>query len=151
MLASNNLIDTLKDEILNSKQLTTKTSTTLLEITDAQLAAKAGKLISSINSENFKKITLGILSNCTTGNYQYLLSAKLAGIGVQARNYLNPYGMFDISLATADFAGGDQLDIVTCLIDESYFIPTDWEAVDIKKLENHLEVQLKALQNNILS
>jgi FkbH-like protein len=121
----------------------------LLQLDDPRTALKAGKLLARLTEpegEALRPLRIGILATCTIGPYEHLLRTTLFGAGVLPTVEPGPYGMFEISLATAAFAEHGAPDLVSCLLDESYFLPEDWDPTDIPALEEHLATRVGDLR-----
>ena len=74
-----------------------------------------------------------------------MLLAGLVAAGALPAIECGPYGMFELSLASCDFASDGDPDVVTCLMDESYFLPGDWNALDTDALDRHVQRRLEDL------
>jgi FkbH-like protein len=91
------------------------------------------------------------LATCTIGAYDNLLRATLVGGGVLPAIEPKAYGTFEMSLATARLAAGDDPDFLALLIDESYFLPRDWDAADAPGLIGYIQARLETLRNLVAS
>jgi FkbH-like protein len=142
----------LRDAAARGEPPDAPTRAALLAVTDAPRAIAAGKLVAGLPAGGArpKTIDVTVLANCTTGNYPHLLAARLAGIGVQARVHVHPYGGFEMALATGR-VDGDAPELVACLIDEAYFLPEDWDPADIDGLAAHLAARADTLRAQVLA
>ncbi|MBZ5790686.1 HAD-IIIC family phosphatase [Burkholderia contaminans] len=152
MNVSTDWMAALRDAAMRGEPPDAPTRAALLGVTDALRAIAAGKLVAGLpaGGPRPKTIDVTVLANCTTGNYPHLLAARLAGIGVQARVHVNPYGGFEMALATGRLDGSDP-DLVTCLIDEAYFMPEDWNPADADGLAAHLASRADTLRAQVLA
>ena len=57
-----------------------------------------------------EKLHIGVLANCTPGKLGSYLGEQMLQLNVPTEIHVNPYGSFELSLATAHFEGGDLLE-----------------------------------------
>ncbi|MFI1304803.1 HAD-IIIC family phosphatase [Streptomyces sioyaensis] len=150
------MTDTIETDLLALLRETTGAGTPpgpavrseLLQLDDPKTALRAGKILEGLPPEGgeLRPVRVGILATCTIGSYPHLLRTALVGTGALPTLEPGTYGMFEISLATAAFAENGDPDVVSCLLDESYFLPEEWDATDVPALEEHLATRLADLR-----
>ncbi|MFL6136660.1 MAG: HAD-IIIC family phosphatase [Frankiaceae bacterium] len=120
----------------------------LVEETDPAVLRKAGRLLAKLRPEDgeLRPVRVGIVASCTVGSFQHLLHAALIGAGTLPTLEQADYGAFEMTLATASFTANGDPDVVACLLDETYFLPADWSAIDVDALGKHVEGRLDDLR-----
>src|SRR5918992_1263457 len=120
----------------------------LAEHDDPAVLRQAGRLLarSPIADRALPAIRVAILATGTIGPYEHLLRACLAGGGFRPEIAPGDYGAFEVTLATAGHPGDAPPDLVATVLDESYFLPRDWDADDLDGLEKHVETRLADFQ-----
>jgi FkbH-like protein len=116
---------------------------------DPALLRRAGKALTDLATgsvdvaDELRPVRVAVLATCTIGPYEQLLRATLVGAGLLPTIEPGRYGGFEPALGTAEF--GDP-DVVSCLLDESYFLPGDWDPTDVTALGEHIGRRLDDLR-----
>ncbi|GAA2561163.1 HAD-IIIC family phosphatase [Winogradskya consettensis] len=119
---------------------------TLLESTDPVLLRKAGKQLRKLPADpDLRQVTVAVLATSTVGPYRDLLTSALVGAGMWPAIDPGEYGTFEITLASGRFTTGADPDLVSLLMDESFFLPADWSPTDVPALAAHVEGRLHEL------
>jgi len=114
---------------------------------DPMLMRRAGRVLAGLappadGPDDLRPLRVAVLATCTVGPLEHLLHATLLGAGARPTVELGEYGAFELTLATP---GRTAADLVVCLLDESYFLPARWSAVDVDAIDAHLERRLADL------
>ena len=114
---------------------------------DPMLMRRAGRVLTGLappadGPDELRPLRVAVLATCTVGPLEHLLHATLLGAGARPTVELGEYGAFELTLATP---GRTATDLVVCLLDESYFLPARWSAVDVDTIDAHLERRLADL------
>ncbi|TDP94050.1 HAD-IIIC family phosphatase [Labedaea rhizosphaerae] len=122
--------------------------TALLRCDDPLVLRKAAKTLAKLPLDNgLRAAKVCIQATCTIGSFAPLLRAQLVGAGIAPELESGPYGRFELTMATADFS---EHDVVACLLDESYFLPDEWDTLDPAGLGKHVRARLEELRGILL-
>lgn len=123
----------------------------LTEVDDPAIARSAGRILAGLPPEtaDLRPVRVTVLATGTIGPFEHLLRASLVAVGAHPTLELGDYGAFELSLAGGDFDSA--LDAVACLIDDGYFLPRDWSAVDPAALAEHLQDRFAELRALVLA
>jgi FkbH-like protein len=123
----------------------------LLTAEDPATIRQAGRLLAKARPAGgeLRPARVTIAATCTVGSFPYLLRAALVGAGAAADLSTTGYGTFDVSLGTAAFAADGDPDLVACLLDAEYFLPSGWSAVGLDALGDYVESRLAGLRELI--
>lgn len=151
--ANQDLLDELRSAVAERRVPDPRARQALASLTDPALMRKAGRLLAGLEprEDSLRRARIAILATCTIGAYDNLLRATLVGGGVLPAIEPKAYGTFEMSLATASLAAGDNPDILALLIDESYFLPRDWDAADAPGLIGYIQARLETFGNLVAS
>lgn len=116
----------------------------LVGLQDPALARKAGRLLDGLRpvDTELQPVRVAVLASCTVGSFEHLLRAGLVGIGAMPTITPGDYGNFELALASGAFRQDGDPDLVACLLEESYFLPHDWDGADVAGLTGHLQLRL---------
>jgi FkbH-like protein len=122
----------------------------LLELTDPALARKLGRLLAALEVTGIElaPVRLHILATCTVGPFEPLLRASLVGVGALPTISVGAYGNFELALATGAF-GDEEPDLISCLLDDSYFLPADFDGADVQSVTEHIAARGQELRSLI--
>jgi FkbH-like protein len=141
----------------------------LAELTDPALVRQAGRILTGLTARagadrtrtdptgtdpagtdpagaGLRPVRIAALATFTLGSFPYLLTARLVGAGMLPTIEPGDYGAFELSLASASFAEGGDPDLVACLLDDTFFLPADWDAADTDSIGKHLGARLEELR-----
>lgn len=123
----------------------------LAELEDPATVRRAGHILADLPpvGPDLRPIRVAVLATCTIGPFEPLLRAALIATGTQPTLLLGAYGTFDLSLAAGEIDGAP--DVVTCLLDDGYFLPREWSAVDPAGLAAHVAARFADLRGLILA
>ncbi|GAA2463860.1 HAD-IIIC family phosphatase [Winogradskya humida] len=123
---------------------------TLLESTDPVLSRKAGRQLRKLPADpELRPVTVAVLATCTVGPYRDLLTSALVGAGMWPSIDEGAYGSFEMTLASGRFTTGGEPDLVSLLMDESFFLPADWSPAAVPALAAYVEGRLHTLRELI--
>jgi FkbH-like protein len=153
MNAGQALLDELQSAVDDRRAPGPATRHALVSMADPAVMRKAGRLLAGLEpgEESLRGARVAIVATCTIGAYESLLRAALVGAGVLPVIEPAAYGAFEMSLATAGFAASGDPDVVALLMDESYFLPRDWDAADEAVLTEYLLARLEAFRSLVAS
>jgi FkbH-like protein len=135
---------------------------------DPATLRRAGKVLADLRPEDaetdgdgLRPVRVAVLATCTIGPYEQLLRATLVAAGLLPTVEPGRYGMFEMALGTAVFAtrnddtqnddAQNDPDVVSCLLDESYFLPDDWDPTDVAGVGEHIAARLGDLRDQLAS
>ncbi|MFE5568268.1 HAD-IIIC family phosphatase [Amycolatopsis japonica] len=123
----------------------------LSEVEDPATMRRAGHVLADLPSvvPDLRPIKVTVLATCTIGPFEHLLRAAMVAVGAQPTLLLGDYGTFELTLAAGEIDGSP--DLVACLMDERYFLPREWSAVDTEDLAAHIEARFAELRGAILA
>jgi len=136
------LLDNLRAAVADGRAPGVTDRDALSRVKDPLVLRKAGKILAKLDTADLPPVRVAVLATCTIGPFQQILQACLVGAGALPTIEPGPYGMFELTLATGGF--GDP-DFVVCLLEESYFLAADWDAVDVDGFGRHVEKRLADL------
>jgi FkbH-like protein len=147
------LLDELRSAVSDRREPGPAARHALAGMADPVVMRKAGRLLARLEprGESLPRVRVAIAATCTIGAYENLLRAAVTGAGVLPVIEPGAYASFEMSLATAGFAGHGDPDIVALLIDESYFLPRDWDGGDAAALVRYLQTRLAAFRSLLAS
>src|ERR1700712_4646260 len=142
------LIDALRVAVKENTAPGPELRAALARIDDPAVLRRAGKALSGLSTDDdgLRPVRVAVLATCTIGPYEQLLQAELVAAGMLPRVEPGRYGMFEMSLGTAEFAQEGDPDVVSCLLDESYFLPDEWDPADVTGLGEHVSARLDDLR-----
>jgi FkbH-like protein len=125
----------------------------LAEVDDPATVRRAGRILADAAPDGLtlRPARIAVLATCTIGPFEPLLRASLVAAGIRPTLVFGDYRAFELSLTTGAFAAGDDPDVVACLMDEGFFLPRDWTAVDPAGLADHLDARLAELCGLIMA
>lgn len=136
----------------------------LLALDDPAAARKAGRLLARLTTDGgeLRPVRIAILATYTIGSFEPLLRASLVGAGALPTIVAGEYGSFGMTLAAGQLAGhgghgdgghgdgdhrdGGDPDVVVLLMDETYFLPRDWDAVQLDALGDYVTARAEELR-----
>jgi FkbH-like protein len=120
---------------------------------DAAAVRRAGRVLTDLPpvGGELRPVRVAMLATCTIGPFEHILRASLVAVGAQPTLVPGDYGAFELSLASGAFTTGGDPDLVVCLTDERYFLPSEWSPVDPAALAAHLEARLADLRGLVLA
>ncbi|NUT92841.1 MAG: HAD-IIIC family phosphatase [Saccharothrix sp.] len=143
------LLESLRAAVAQGRAPAPADLTRLARVSDPLVLRKAGKLLARLDdAEDLRPLRVAVLATCTIGPYEQILRASLVSAGLLPDLVPGAYGAFELALATDPFAG---VDLVSVLLDESYFLPGDWAATDVDGLAAHLDARLSDLRGLVFS
>ncbi|HEX6523998.1 MAG TPA: HAD-IIIC family phosphatase [Streptosporangiaceae bacterium] len=147
------LLDDVRSAVAGRRVPGPEARQALATMTDPAVMRRAGRLLVGLDPEecSLPEVRVAIVATCTIGAYENLLRAALVGGGVLPVIKPGVYGTFEMSIATAAFAEDGDPDIVALLIDESYFLPRDWDAADEAVLTGYLRARLETFGSLVAS
>jgi FkbH-like protein len=153
MSAEQTLLDDLRSAVGDRRVPGPTARQALVSTADPGVMRRAGRLLANLEpwEESLPRGRVAIVATCTIGAFENLLRATLVGGGVLPLIEPAAYGTFEMSLLTAGFAEDGDPDIVVLLIDESYFLPRDWDAADGAALALYLQARLEAFRSLVAS
>jgi FkbH-like protein len=123
----------------------------LAEVEDPATVRRAGRILADLppDGPDLRPVRVAVLATCTIGPFEHLLRARLVATGTRPTLIIGDYGTFDLSLAAGEIDGAP--DVVTCLLDERYFLPREWSAADPAGLAAHVTARFADLRGLILA
>jgi FkbH-like protein len=142
------LLDTLREAVRDGRAPDAEARAALAQVTDPAVLRRAGKTLAGLGSDvpGLRPFRVAVLCTGTIGPYEPILRATLVGAGLLPSIEPGRYKMFEMSLGSAEF--GDP-DLVSCLLDESYFLPSQWSATDIEGLGEYVAQRLLSLRSTL--
>jgi FkbH-like protein len=148
MTDTRELVDALKKAVDTNSAPGPDILAALARTDDPAVLRRAGKALAKLETDDLRAVRVAVLATCTIGPYEQLLRATLVGAGLLPTIEPGRYGMFEMALGSAEF--GDP-DVVSCLLDESYFLPDDWDPTDVDALGEHIGQRLDDLRGLLTS
>jgi FkbH-like protein len=134
MMNDKDLLSNVAEQVAAGQAPSREVRTALGALTDPMLARRAGRLLADVApGTELRPVRLGVLATCTVGPLTDLLRTAVVGVGALPEISLGEYGSFEMSLATGQFAADDP-DVLLLLLDDSYFLPGDFDAADVASL-----------------
>jgi FkbH-like protein len=145
------LLDDLREAVAGQAAPAPAVRRRLAQVEDPAAVRRAGRVLAGLPAAtpDLRPVSLAVLATCTIGPFEHLLRAALVATGVQPALHLGDYGTFDLTLAAGELDGSP--DVVTCLLDERYFLPREWSATDPDGLAAHLEDRFADLRGLLLA
>ena len=136
MINDKDLLSVLAEQVAAAQAPSRDVRTALAALTDPMVARRAGRLLKDLQPTGgeLRPVRLGVLATCTVGPLTELLHTALVGVGAWADIALGDYGNFEMSLAAGQFAADGDPDLLCLLLDDSYFLPGDFDAADVASL-----------------
>jgi FkbH-like protein len=135
MINDQDLLSAVAEQVAAGQAPSRQVRTALGALTDPMLARRAGRLLAGIPpaGSELRPVRLGVLATCTVGPLTDLLRTAVVGVGALPEISLGEYGSFELSLATGQFPDSNP-DVLLLLLDDSYFLPGDFDAADLTGL-----------------
>jgi FkbH-like protein len=132
MINDKDLLSTVAEQVTAGQPPSRQVRAALGALTDPMLARRAGRLLADVPpaGTELRPVRLGVLATCTVGPLTDLLRTAVVGVGALPEISLGEYGSFEMSLATGQFAADSNPDVLLLLLDDSYFLPGDFDAAD---------------------
>lgn len=133
MTNDKDLLSILAEQVAAGQAPSRDVRAALAALTDPMPARRAGRLLQDLKpaGTELRAIRIGMLATCTVGPLTELLRTAVVGVGALPEIELGDYGNFEMSLAAGQF--GDP-DVLVLLLDDSYFLPRDFDASDVTSL-----------------
>ena len=151
------LLDLLRAAVRDGRAPEPAIRGALAGVDDPVLMRKAGTVLAGLppDTTGLPTMRIAVLATFTVGPFEQLLRAAMVGAGALPAIATAGYRALDLTLATGGFGdpfgdGGDP-DLVACLLDESYFLPGDWNAVDAAGLAASIEQRFGDLRGLVVS
>jgi FkbH-like protein len=147
------LLDELRRAVDGRRTPAAPVRRSLAALDDPVLARTAGRILARLEPDDGQlvPVRLAVLATCTVGPFEHLLRAGLVGVGVLPALEPAGYGSFDLTLSSGAFSGGDDPDVVACLVDGSRFLPGDWHGADVEALAKHVAARAEEFRSLIVS
>lgn len=125
----------------------------LAAVTDPHLLQRIGQTLAGLDGDlpGRPTVRVAVLGTSTTGGYEPMLRAALAAAGVAPVITAGDYNALERSLATRQYPGDGDPDVVSCVLDSSYFLPGDWDPLAVDDLGQHLQDRLAGLRDLLLA
>ncbi len=145
MTNSSTLLEAVRSAVDERRTPATDVRVSLAQLPDPSLARKVGRLLGGLQPEDagLAPVTLALLATCTVGPFEPLLRTSLVGAGTLPAISVGDYGRFELSLASGSFAIDGDPDVLTCLMEESFFLPADWSGGDIEAVTAHIQARVE--------
>ena len=133
MTNDKDLLSILAEQVAAGQAPSRDVRAALAALTDPMPARRAGRLLQDLKpaGTELRAVRIGMLATCTVGPLTELLRTAVVGVGALPEIELGDYGNFEMSLAAGQF--GDP-DVLVLLLDDSYFLPRDFDASDVTSL-----------------
>lgn len=133
MMNDKDLLSAVAEQVAAGQAPSRDVRSALAALTDPMPARRAGRLLQDLQAAGteLRPVRLGVLATCTVGPLTELLRTAVVGVGAVPEIELGDYGNFEMSLAAGQF--GDP-DVLLLLLDDSYFLPRDFDASDVTSL-----------------
>ncbi|MEV7735460.1 HAD-IIIC family phosphatase [Streptomyces sp. NPDC088921] len=152
--AAADLIPRLREAVADGTPPGPRLRTALLECDEPARLQRAGRVLEKFtpapDRTSAHEIHVLLLATCTPGSYPDLLRAALFGAGAVARVESGPYGSFEMTLGSGEYAVEGGPDLVSCLLDDAYFLPDDWSAQDVHGVGEYIHARLDELRDLVL-
>ncbi|MBV9823132.1 MAG: HAD-IIIC family phosphatase, partial [Actinobacteria bacterium] len=114
---------------------------------------KLGRLLADLQptDDGLRPVRLSVLATCTVGPFEPLLRTGLVAVGALPSITVGDYGSFEFSLASGAFAADGEPDVLACLMEESFFLPGDWNGGDVEAVTEHLRARFAEFRSLIES
>lgn len=144
MTNSSTLLEAVRRAVDEQRTPATDVRVALAQLSDPGIARKAGRLLDGLQPQDggLAPVRVGVLATCTVGPFEPLLRASLVGVGTLPAISVGDYGAFEFSLASGGFAAEGEPDLLSCLMEESYFLPADWSGGDVEAVTTHLQARM---------
>ena len=144
------LIESLRSAVAGHTTPAPDVRGALAEVDDPATVRSAGRILAGLPpvGPDLRPVRVTVLATCTIGPFEHLLRASLVAAGARPTLVLGDYGTFELSLAGGAFE--EAPDVVVCLLDDGYFLPREWSAVDPAGLAAHVRARLTDLRGLVL-
>ncbi|RJQ81246.1 HAD-IIIC family phosphatase [Pseudonocardiaceae bacterium YIM PH 21723] len=147
-----NILDTVREAVRDGRVPDAATRAVLGQVTDPAVLRQAGRTLAglALDAPGLRPVSVAVLATCTIGPYEQMLRATLIAAGMMPDIRPGRYKMFELSLGSAEYG---ETDMVSCLLDESYFLPPQWSPVDIEALGEYVTqrmVQFRSILDSAL-
>lgn len=142
------VMDALRDAIRGRRALGPAIRRSMAECDDPTLLRRAGRLLEGWDDPDgsVPAVRIAVLATGTIGPYGQLLRAALVGAGLRPTIETADYGTFELSLVSERFGRASAPDVAALLLDDSFFVPRNWSAVDVDALAEHARARLDQLR-----
>lgn len=149
MTDSPTLLDHLRDAVRRGAPPGPRERAALVDTADPAVLRRAGTILAGLpeDTAGLRPVRLAVLGTATLGSYPALLRAALVGSGMLPVLTAGDYGAFELTLATGRFAEPADPDIVSCVLDERFFLPADVDPTDLDGLEQHVRARFGVLRD----
>ncbi|MFH8344269.1 HAD-IIIC family phosphatase [Streptomyces sp. NPDC018045] len=139
-------ITSLKDAVASGTAPGPALRLALSRIDDPAALRRAGRALAGLADPagELRPVRVAVVADCTVGAFEPMLRAGLVGAGALPEIVTAPYGAFDLTLATGGF--DPDCDVLSCLLDESYFLPGDLDHAEPGTAAGHLTERLEHLR-----
>ncbi|MQY06465.1 HAD-IIIC family phosphatase [Actinomadura macrotermitis] len=121
----------------------------LAALSDPQAVRRAGKVLARMpEGGDLRPARIAVLGTATPGSYEAMLRVQLVAAGVRPGIEVADYGAFEMTLAGRSLADAD---VVSCVLDDGYFLGDDWSAADVDGLIEHFQARLGGLRELLLA
>ena len=151
MINDRDLLTIVAEQVAAGELPSRQVRTALAATTDPMLARRAGRLLQDLpaGGTELRPVRLGVLATCTVGPLNELLRTAVVGVGARPEIVLGDYGNFEMSLAAGQFAADGDPDLLLLLLDDHYFLPSDFDASDIASLTEPIADRVAQLRELI--
>lgn len=138
---TNELMSALRDAVASGTAPGHAARAALARLGDPLQVKRAGKILSDLRVPDgeLRPLTVGIAATSTVGGFADMLRGRLVAAGIAPAVTVAPYGSFEMSLAAAETAGIGGADLLFCLLDDGYFLPSRWSPLDLADLEKQVQ------------
>lgn len=150
MVESRELLDGLRTAVADNRAPTPTVRAALATREDPSVLRRAGKVLAGLRPTDgdLRPVRVAVHATTTIGSYEDLLRAVLVGANVLPELHLGPYAQFDLSLRAGRLGDGEgEPDVVSCLLDDGYFLPADWNPVDVEEVVDHVRQRFAELRD----
>jgi FkbH-like protein len=143
----NSLLDEVRAAVQKGQTIAPGVRAALAREDDPGVLRRVGRLLEGHEMDDgaLRPTRMSVLATCTAGALPSLLRPALVGVGLSPSLQVADYGTFELSLA----GGVGDPDLVACLLDDAYFLPTDWSGHDVAGLITALRDRLTDLRGLI--
>lgn len=137
---TNELMSALRDAVASGVAPGCAARAELARLADPLQVKRSGKILSGLRetSGELRPLTVAVAATCTVGGFADMLRSRLVAAGMAPVIASAPYGSFEMSLTAPETAGIGAADMLFCLLDGDYFLPSEWSPLDLPDLEKHV-------------